>query len=30
MKNTIKVGITLGDANGVGPEIIIKTFLETK
>ena len=30
MKNNIKIGITIGDANGIGPEIIIKTFLEYK
>jgi 4-hydroxythreonine-4-phosphate dehydrogenase len=26
MKTFIKVGVTLGDPNGVGPEIILKTF----
>ena len=30
MKNNIKIGITIGDANGIGPEIIIKTFLQYK
>ena len=30
MKNNIKIGITIGDANGIGPEVIIKTFLEHK
>ena len=30
MKNNIKIGITIGDANGIGPEVIIKTFLEYK
>ena len=26
MKTYIKIGITLGDPNGIGPEIILKTF----
>ncbi len=26
----IKIGITLGDFNGVGPEVIIKTFADTR
>ena len=26
MKTFIKVGVTLGDPNGIGPEIILKTF----
>ena len=30
MKKNIKIGITIGDANGIGPEIIIKTFLQYK
>ena len=28
MQNFIKLGITLGDPNGIGPEIILKTLLE--
>ena len=26
----LKIGITLGDFNGVGPEVIIKTFADTR
>ena len=26
MKTFVKVGVTLGDPNGIGPEIILKTF----
>lgn len=28
--NLVKVGITMGDINGVGPEVIIKTFLDNR
>ena len=26
----IKIGITLGDINGIGPEIVLKTFTDTR
>ena len=29
-KNKIRVGITIGDMNGVGPEVIIKTLADTQ
>jgi 4-hydroxythreonine-4-phosphate dehydrogenase len=29
-EKTLKIGITMGDFNGVGPEIIIKTFSDTR
>jgi 4-hydroxy-L-threonine phosphate dehydrogenase PdxA len=29
MKTFIKVGVTLGDPNGIGPEIILKTFSDS-
>lgn len=29
-QNKIKIGITIGDINGIGPELIIKTFLDEK
>lgn len=29
-KNTVRVGITMGDYNGVGPEIILKTFKDSR
>ena len=28
--NKIKIGITIGDMNGVGPEIILKSFLDKR
>lgn len=28
--NLVKIGITMGDINGVGPEVIIKTFLDNR
>lgn len=28
--NLVKVGITMGDINGVGPEVIIKTFMDNR
>ena len=30
MKKNIIAGITIGDPNGIGPEIIIKTFSDPK
>ena len=29
-QNKIRVGITIGDMNGVGPEVIIKTLADTR
>jgi 4-hydroxythreonine-4-phosphate dehydrogenase len=29
-ENTIKIGISTGDLNGIGPEVIIKTFLDNR
>ena len=28
--NKLKIGITIGDINGVGPEVIIKTFSDNR
>lgn len=28
--NLVKIGVTMGDINGVGPEVIIKTFLDNR
>ena len=30
MKNTKKIGITIGDPNGIGPEIILKSFKDKR
>ena len=30
MSDKIKLGISVGDINGIGLEIIIKTFMESK
>ena len=30
MSNKIKVGISIGDVNGIGLEVIIKTLIDTK
>jgi 4-hydroxythreonine-4-phosphate dehydrogenase len=29
-EGTVRVGITMGEVNGVGPEVIIKTFLDSR
>ena len=29
-ENTIKIGISIGDLNGIGPEVIMKTFLDNR
>ena len=28
--NPIRVGISIGDINGIGPEVIMKSFLDTR
>ena len=30
MKTTTKIGITIGDPNGIGPEIILKSFKDER
>jgi 4-hydroxythreonine-4-phosphate dehydrogenase len=29
-ESRIRVGISIGDLNGIGPEVIIKTFMDTR